>query len=68
MQGNMDAVFPEALKSLKEADSEVYDLVQAEKKRQWCAFFPNLLINSFMCVCSLWTRVCSLWMLAASGR
>ena len=30
----MDRVFPEALSPLKEADREVYDLIQNEKKRQ----------------------------------
>lgn len=30
-------VFPDALKSLKEADPEVATLVEEEKKRQWCA-------------------------------
>ena len=29
-------VFPDALKSLKEADPEVATLVEEEKKRQWC--------------------------------
>jgi hypothetical protein len=33
----MDAVFPEARSVLKDADPEMYDLVQAEKVRQWCA-------------------------------
>jgi hypothetical protein len=31
----MEAVFPESRKTLQEADPEVFDLVQAEKKRQW---------------------------------
>jgi glycine hydroxymethyltransferase len=30
----MDRVFPEALKTLKEADKDVYDLIQLEKRRQ----------------------------------
>ena len=34
----MEGVFPEALKSLKEADPEVYGIIEDEKKRQWCAF------------------------------
>ena len=34
----MEAVFPEALKSLQEADPEVYGIIEDEKKRQWCAF------------------------------
>jgi hypothetical protein len=28
-------VFPESLKSLKEADPEMYSIVQDEKARQW---------------------------------
>jgi hypothetical protein len=36
VQTGMDAIFPEALKTLKDADPEVFALVQAEKKRQWC--------------------------------
>lgn len=32
---NMKAVFPEALKSLKEADPEVFSIVEQEKVRQW---------------------------------
>ena len=31
-------VFPDALKPLKEADPEVWGLVQKEKERQWCGF------------------------------
>ncbi|CAG9463896.1 unnamed protein product [Pedinophyceae sp. YPF-701] len=31
----MDGVFPEALKALKDADPEVYGIIQDEKKRQW---------------------------------
>lgn len=31
---NVD-VFPEALKSLKEADPEIFDIIQDEKARQW---------------------------------
>lgn len=34
--GIMDAMFPEARKTLEQADPEVYQLVQQEKKRQWC--------------------------------
>lgn len=30
-------VFPEALKSLKEADPEIYGIIQDEKARQWWA-------------------------------
>ena len=33
----MDAMFPEARRTLQEADPEVFQLVQEEKKRQWCA-------------------------------
>jgi hypothetical protein len=33
---SQEAVFPEALKSLKEADPDVYALVQKEKLRQMC--------------------------------
>lgn len=36
----MEAVFPEALKPLADADPEVYQLVQDEKKRQWYARSP----------------------------
>lgn len=32
----MEAVFPEALKSLKEADPELHSIVEDEKRRQWC--------------------------------
>lgn len=31
----MDAVFPSALRSLKEDDPEVYSIIQDEKIRQW---------------------------------
>jgi hypothetical protein len=31
----MNAIFPEALTPLKEADPEVYGIVQDEKVRQW---------------------------------
>lgn len=36
----MDAMFPEARKTLQDADPEVFQLVQDEKKRQWCAATP----------------------------
>ena len=31
----MQSVFPEALKSLREADPEVFGILEDEKKRQW---------------------------------
>lgn len=31
----MDGVFPEALQSLREADPEVFSIIEDEKKRQW---------------------------------
>ena len=37
-----EAIFPEALKSLKEADPDVYALVQKEKLRQMCVETPTL--------------------------
>ena len=33
--GSMDSVFPEARKTLLEADAEVAGLVEEEKRRQW---------------------------------
>lgn len=33
----MQAVFPEALKSLAEVDPEVAAIIEDEKRRQWCA-------------------------------
>ena len=36
-----EAIFPEALKSLKEADPDVYALVQKEKLRQMCVETPR---------------------------
>ena len=36
----MDNMFPEARRTLQDADPEVYKLVQEEKKRQWCARAP----------------------------
>jgi hypothetical protein len=36
-----EAIFPEALKSLKEADPDVYALVQKEKLRQMCVQAPT---------------------------
>ena len=36
-----EAIFPEALKSLKEADPDVYALVQKEKLRQMCVRLPR---------------------------
>lgn len=33
----MDRYFPDALKTLAEADPEIYGLVKAEEKRQWRA-------------------------------
>lgn len=52
----MDGVFPEALKTLAEADPEVYELVQAEKKRQWYDCDRNCAAgssdtNTIMCGC-----------------
>mmetsp|Transcript_16863 Transcript_16863/g.50535 ORF Transcript_16863/g.50535 Transcript_16863/m.50535 type:complete len:180 (+) Transcript_16863:202-741(+) len=32
---DMSAIFPEALTSLKEADPEVFGIIEDEKKRQW---------------------------------
>lgn len=31
----MNDIFPDALKSLKEADPEVYSIIEDEKRRQW---------------------------------
>jgi hypothetical protein len=31
----MQSVFPEALQSLREADPEVFGIIEDEKKRQW---------------------------------
>jgi hypothetical protein len=42
-----EAIFPEALKSLKEADPDVYALVQKEKLRQMCVETPTLAIDVF---------------------
>lgn len=33
----MDAIFPEALLSLREADPELADIIEDEKLRQWYA-------------------------------
>ena len=33
----MEAVFPEALKTLADADPEVAAIIEDEKRRQWCA-------------------------------
>lgn len=33
--GSMEQVFPDALKTLREADEEMYALIQEEKERQW---------------------------------
>ena len=41
----METIFPEALKSLQEADPEVYGIIEDEKKRQWCAFQRTLRLN-----------------------
>ena len=42
-QGGMDAVFPEALASLQDADPEMFHLIEDEKRRQRCAHaFPAL--------------------------
>jgi hypothetical protein len=32
----MNEIFPDALTPLKEADPEVWGLIQKEKERQWC--------------------------------
>jgi hypothetical protein len=40
----MEAVFPEALKSLKEADPEVYGIIEDEKARQWWDPNPDISI------------------------
>lgn len=37
----MLAVFPDALTSLRDTDKEIWDLVQAEKARQWCVRFAS---------------------------
>ena len=37
MAAAMQEVFPDALSPLKEADPELWTLVQKEKERQWCA-------------------------------
>ena len=34
-KGAMARVFPEALSSLKQADPELYSIIQDEKRRQW---------------------------------
>lgn len=38
----MAQVFPEALRSLKEADPEIYGIIQDEKARQWCVLRARL--------------------------
>ncbi len=35
MAATMNAIFPEALQTLQEADPEIYNLVQDEQVRQW---------------------------------
>lgn len=35
--GAMQAVYPEALKTLKEVDPDVYGIIEDEKRRQWYA-------------------------------
>jgi hypothetical protein len=39
---SMAQVFPEALRSLKEADPEIYGIIQDEKARQWCVLRARL--------------------------
>lgn len=33
---SMNLVFPEAHMPLKEADPELYNIIEDEKRRQWC--------------------------------
>ena len=37
----MESVFPEALRSLREADPEIFGIIEDEKKRQWYAIVVN---------------------------
>ena len=32
----MEGVFPEGLKRLRDADAEVFGIIEDEKVRQWC--------------------------------
>jgi hypothetical protein len=37
----MNEIFPDALTPLKDADPEVWGLIQKEKERQWCVRVPG---------------------------
>lgn len=52
----MQAIFPEALKSLAEVDPEVTAIIEDEKRRQWCARQSGLFCRRMAlshCVCSI---------------
>lgn len=49
----MEAVFPEALKTLREADPEVFGIIEDEKKRQWYAR-----ASMDVCRCSIARHLC----------
>lgn len=36
----MEALFPEAQLTLRDADPELYDIIEDEKERQWCVWCP----------------------------
>lgn len=43
----MESVFPEALQSLREADPEVFGIIEDEKERQWCVVKDHLSLARF---------------------
>mgnify|MGYP001810677506 CR=1 FL=1 len=46
----MKAVFPEALKTLAQADPEVAAIIEDEKRRQWCVAAARCLLQLRCCV------------------
>ena len=54
----MDKMFPEARKTLQDADPEVYKLVQDEKKRQWCDAGTAFQMSCrWRCACALASNI-----------
>ena len=38
----MQGVFPEALTRLRDADPELFSIIEDEKERQWCAIVARI--------------------------
>ena len=50
----MDSVFPEGLKRLRDADEEVFGIIEDEKVRQWCVLNVSAGLSVFAGPDSRW--------------